>query len=70
MTPNDALRFLATLGMETAEDLGRARKPAMQEALLARIEQASGVLRTALNDRPAPAGDSPVEGRPDGDPPA
>lgn len=64
MTPNDALRFLATLGMETAEDLGRARKPAMQEALLARIEQASGVLRAALNGPPD------VKGTGDADPPA
>lgn len=64
MDPNEALRFLATLGMETAEDLGRARKPAMQEALLARIEQASGVLRAALNGAPD------VKEPGDADPPA
>ena len=50
MSPNDALRFLVTLGMETAEDLGRARKPAMQEALLSRIELAAGVLRPLVEE--------------------
>lgn len=64
MDPNEALRFLATLGMETAEDLGRARKPAMQEALLARIDLATSVLRDALNGLPA------VKEPEDADPPA
>jgi len=48
MTPDEALRFLATLGVEYAEDFGRARKPASQQALLARIELASTTLRGAL----------------------
>lgn len=64
MDANEALRFLTMLGVETAEDLGRARKPAMQEALMVRIQEASTVLRAALDKR------ADAKGRPDGDPPA
>lgn len=64
MDANEALRFLTMLGVETAEDLGRARKPAMQEALMVRIQEASTVLRAALNGQPD------AKGPPDGDPPA
>ena len=49
MEPNDALKFLATLGIEYANDYMRDQKPGTQQALLARIELASVTLREALN---------------------
>lgn len=59
MNPDEALRFLATLGVEYAQDFGRAQKPASQQALLARIEQASVTLREALGLAGGPDGDAP-----------
>jgi hypothetical protein len=59
MTPDESLRFLATLGIEYAQDYARAGKPATQQALLSRIETASVALREALG----------LPGGPDGSPP-
>lgn len=48
MTPEEAIRFLALLGVEYAGTLGAAGKPATQETLMLRIEAAAMTLRNQL----------------------
>lgn len=48
MTPDDALRFLAMLGIEYAQTFADTKRPVVQETLLMRINAASESLRSAL----------------------
>lgn len=50
MSADDALRFLAMLGIEYAQTFADTKRPVVQETLLMRINAASDVLRTALKD--------------------
>lgn len=50
MNPEEALRFLAMLGVEYAQSFADAKRPAVQETLLMRINAAGEALRSALKD--------------------
>lgn len=48
MTPDEAIRFLALMGVEYAQTFAAAGQPVVQETLLIRVNAAAEVLRAEL----------------------